>query len=437
MSQLKSLAASLFSAGILVAALPAAHADEIADLKTAVQQLQAEVQQLKAEQTHTAQQAAATQTAVAEVKAQATAPAAARASSDPLTFGTKDNWAQLYGDIDQYANYMHSSSGANLTSFNDGALLRSRLGLKGHHAVSAGYAVNFDMEQSLDFETGAQPGAGRLFDRQAWAGVSTPVGEFRVGRQETIAFFHGGMVDFTSRTLGSVVNAFGVPARFDRDLSYSSPRLGGLKFEAHYALSSAGGSTVGSNGAVYQLGLDYVHGPIDVGYNGLWANPPSGATYNTKADYHNLYADYDYGHGKVYLTYVRTNVGPTSGFSGIGGAYPGGVPLTGTSAGINTNYDIYQVSADYDLTTTWRVGALYGQIKDTSDSSGGAKGWAAGTYYSGIKDTTLYALVDGLSNDSAAGFKESGSAPLSQYFSGSDLTGKKATGVQVGFVYKF
>jgi hypothetical protein len=174
-----------------------------------------------------------------------------------------------------------------------------------------------------------------------------------------------------------------------------------------------------------------------VGYNGLWANAPAGATYGTKGEYQNAYADYKYGRGTVYLTYVRSNVGPNSGFSGIGGAYPGGVPLTGTESAINDYYNIYQVAADYDLTSALRVGALYGEIKDSNNSSNGAKGWAAGTYYTGIKNTTLYALVDGLSNDSNAAFDEAGSAPLTKAFPTSDLKGKKITGVQVGFMYKF
>lgn len=441
MSTLKSLSAALFSAGILVAALPAAHADEIADLKSAVQQLQAEVQQLKAQQTQTAQQTAATQKMVAE-KPASTTPI--WNPNDPLRLGGKDNFVKLYGDVDEFGAYLHSSSGANLTSLYDGALLRSRLGLTGSRVVAPDYAMNFVLEQSLDFRNGGNPGAGRLFDRQAWAGVQTPVGEFRVGRQNTIAFFDGGKIDFTSRTLGSVVNAFGVPSRFDRDISYSSPRMAGLHLQAHYALSSANGSTVGSNGAVYQLGADYTNGPIDVGYNGLWGNAPAGATYNTKAEYQNLYADYNYGRGKVYLTYVRSNVGPNSGFSNIGGAYSAATglttpPLTGTGAGINNYYNIYQISADYDVTEALRLGALYGQIRSSTVSNAGAKGWAAGAFYTGYKSTTLYALVNGLSNDSNAAFMEAGSSgPLnSPGFSQADLTGKRITGIEAGFLYKF
>jgi len=38
---------------------------------------------------------------------------------------------QLYGDIDYYLSYMTSSSGCKLIALQDGAYLRTRLGLKG------------------------------------------------------------------------------------------------------------------------------------------------------------------------------------------------------------------------------------------------------------------------------------------------------------------
>jgi predicted porin len=430
-SKLTPLCAALCCASALGVAVPA-RADQISDLQAEVQKLSAEVQQLKSAQDKTAQQTAATQKLVAESGVASSAPLA---NATPLTFGSRQRWVQLYGDIDLYANDQRSSSGTNLTAVEDGGILRSRLGLKGHDVVASGYAVNFDMEQSLDFTNGSQPGAGRLFDRQAWAGLSTPVGEFRVGRQESIAFFHGGMMDFTSRTLGSVVNAFGVPVRFDGDFSYISPKLDGVQFQAHYSLNGAQ-STTATNGAVYQLGVDYAGGPVALGYSGLWAKPPSGATYSTKAEYQNLYADYNYGRGKVYLAYVRSNAA-NGVLSGIGGVYPGGVPMTGNVAAVNTYYDVYQASADYDLTAHWRVGALYGVIRDSSNAGGGARGWATGTYYTGLKNTTLYAVLDELSNDPAASFDESGSAPLTKHLSSADLTGKRITGLQLGFMYKF
>ncbi len=59
--------------------------------------------------------------------------------------------------------------------------------------------------------------------------MTTPYGEVRVGRQNSEPFLGGNYVDYTERTLGSVVNSFGVPSRYDGDIGYVSPRIGGLQ----------------------------------------------------------------------------------------------------------------------------------------------------------------------------------------------------------------
>ena len=54
------------------------------------------------------------------------------------------------------------------------------------------------------------------------------------------------------------------------------------------------------------------------------------------------------------------------------------------------------------MTPKLRVGALYGQIKDTSHSDRDAKGGSVGAYYDLSKRTTLLAMWDILSNDTNA-----------------------------------
>ena len=54
--------------------------------------------------------------------------------------------------------------------------------------------------------------------------MTTPYGEVCVGRQNSEPFLGGNYVDYTERTLGSVVNSFGVPSRYDGDIAYVSRR---------------------------------------------------------------------------------------------------------------------------------------------------------------------------------------------------------------------
>src|SRR5262245_45598726 len=213
---------------------------------------------------------------------------------------------QLYGDLDYYLSYMKSSSGSALVALQDGAYLRTRLGLKGEKDLGSGYSAKFNAEQGLNETNGTQADATRLFDRQLWAGFGAPFGEFRFGRQNTAIFYRGGYIDFTARTLGSVVNNFGTPSRYDSDIAYISPRMAGFLAEAHYSIQGSQPEHT-TNQAVYQGALDYEVGPFRIGYAGIAGKPPAGSVVDKTVPYNNFYGNYDYGKGKVYLVYVRSN----------------------------------------------------------------------------------------------------------------------------------
>ncbi len=456
MKRFTSLTAALLSAGILVAAFPAAHADEIGDLKAAVQQLQAEVQQLKMQQAHTA--AASTTASVlpanAIVVTAAPAPAPlgrnAGASLTPvqnvMSLKLGDNAFTLYGDVDQYFNYMHAN-GQTIQALNDGAILKSRLGMLFVRDMGAGYKAEAQIEQSLNFENGNNTDTpsysgtsnttsnGRLFDRQAWAGLSTPHGEFRIGRQNTAIFYAGGFVDYTARTMGSVVNSFGVPSRFDGDIAYIAPRIDGLQVQAHYAVGSSNQSPTASitYGSIMQLGADYLNGPWRLGYAGIDGRSTVGKGNVTYSDF---YANYDYGRGTIYANYVRSNNG-NGALNNVGG------PVIGSNSQLAVTtpsdyYNIYQISADYRVSPKLRIGALYGLIRDSANSSNNASGYNVGAYYDAFKNVTFYAFGDAMDNNANAsfGFVGSAGAPYKN-FPAATVKGQKVEGIQIGALYRF
>ena len=350
---------------------------------------------------------------------------------------------QLYGDIDYYLSYMTSSSGSKSISLQDGAYLRTRLGVKGDKDLGRGYAAKFNLEQGLNETNGTQADATRLFDRQLWAGFATPGGEFRFGRQNTAIFYRGGYIDFTARTLGSVINTFGTPSRYDSDIAWISPRWAGLLFEGHYSIQGSQPQH-STNQAVYQGALDYEMGPFRLGYAGIAGKPPAGSVVDKTVVYNNYYANFDYGMGKVYLLYVRSNnqsTTPGTGGTLNNGSNPLGTTgalVAGTDAGANTYYNIYQVSVDYKIAPTVRIGALYGQIKDDSGGGKNADGWAFGAYWDVTKELMVYGLGNSLSNDPNAGFRPSGSAGLTKNFTApGDVNGQTIRMAAFGAVFKF
>jgi predicted porin len=350
---------------------------------------------------------------------------------------------QLYGDLDYYLSYMTSSSGSKLIALQDGAVLRTRLGVKGSKDLGSGYAATFNLEQGLNETNGTQADATRLFDRQLWAGVATPAGEFRAGRQNTAIFYRGSYIDFTGRTLGSVVNTFGTPSRYDSDLAYISPRWAGLLAEVHYSIQGSQPQH-STNQAVYQGALDYENGPFRIGYAGIAGKPPAGSVVDKTVVYNNFYGNFDYGKGKVYLVYIRSNNQSTT--AGTGGTLNnGGNPLgttgalvTGTDTGANTYYNISQVSVDYKIAPTVRIGALYGKIKDDSGGGKNADGWGIGAYWDVTKEFMVYGLGNSLANDPNAGFRPSGSAGLTKTFTApGDVNGQTIRMAAIGAVFKF
>lgn len=343
----------------------------------------------------------------------------------------------IYGNVEQYLNYMKSSSGAHVTSMEDGAYQRSRFGFRGIENLGNGYSAKFQLESGFSADNGAMADSARGFDRQSWVGIATPAGEFRLGRQNSVLLSRGAYIDFTARTLGSIVNAFGVPSRYDNDLSYFSPKFGGFSAEFHFSLPET--SSAIARQAVYQTAIDYSNDTIRLGYAGLRGRAPANALYKKDVVYDNVFANWNYGSGTVYLTFVRSNNITANSTSNNAAAILGntGGLVLGNNPDVNNMYRIYQISADYKVSGPLRVGALWGRIEDASGNGRNADGGAVGAFYDYSKRTTLFAMANTIRNDSSAGFRPAGSAGLKTNFSGADANGRRMTGVQVGVLHRF
>ncbi|MBD8532919.1 MULTISPECIES: porin [unclassified Massilia] len=349
----------------------------------------------------------------------------------------------LYGNFDEYIGYIRSSNGSHITGLNDGAILRTRLGVRGSEALRAGYEIKYTLEMGINADTGAAADSSRLFDRQSWVGLNTPAGEVRVGRQNTEIFLTGGAIDYTERTtFGSVINTFGIPSRYDNDISYRSPRVAGLMLSLHYALAENGGAARG-NRPIYQAALDFERGPYRFGYAGLQAAPNQlTATVREKVNYHHVYTNYKYGAGTIYIAFVRSNNSTANANGRNAGAILNNISVpnnyfAGTDLNAERYYNIWQVSADYRVTPALRVGALYGAMRDTSGGDAGTRGANVGAYYTMSKRTSLYSFLSYLKNDTNAGFRFSSSAGPSANLAGDAINGRTLTGLQLGILHRF
>jgi predicted porin len=354
-----------------------------------------------------------------------------------------DSGVTIYGNFDEYIGYIRSDSGAHVLGLNDGAILRSRLGFRGAEDLGNGWQVRYTLELGHNADTGTSAESTRLFDRQAWIGIETPVGELRLGRQNTDIFLIGGAIDYTERTtFGSVLNTFGVPSRYENDVSFKTVRRAGLQASVHYALPENDRVNVRGRHPVVQLAVDWQGGPWRAGYAGLRAWAEDAGTVRTAIRYDNAYLDYKYGRGTLYAAVLRSNNSTNnvngwnaaSILSNIGSPNNG---VAGTDPHARRFYNIWQLSADYRVTPRLRVGALYGRLRDMSGGGAGATGCNAGAYYELSKRTTLYGFASRLANEVRAGFRFSSSAAPSANLAGADVNGRTLAGLQLGILHRF
>ena len=166
----------------------------------------------------------------------------------------------LYGLVDVSLDNVHKEAGRNIFGTTTGAnrqtltrvspsiSAQSMIGFKGTEDIGGGYKGSFVLEGQFSADTGAQNGQdSRMWGRQAYVGLTTPVGEFRAGRQYASIFYA-----FASTTVeaigaadlmasGLIVNNLQV--RQDNQLSYWA-KTGGLTASVSYSPNAGVGPKV-------------------------------------------------------------------------------------------------------------------------------------------------------------------------------------------------
>lgn len=164
----------------------------------------------------------------------------------------------LYGLIDVALDNVHKEAG--LTLFNTPAAsstvtrvapsisAQSMIGFKGVEDLGQGYKTSFVLEGQFSADSGAQNGQdSRMWGRQAYVGLTTPVGEVRLGRQYAPIFYA-----FASSTVeaigaadlmasGLIVNNLQV--RQDNQVSYWI-KTGGLTGSLSYSPNAGVGPRI-------------------------------------------------------------------------------------------------------------------------------------------------------------------------------------------------
>lgn len=238
------------------------------------------------------------------------APSTTSAQSSPKLYGVIDAWAgssRLSGDI------------SRTLAVNSGGMTTSYWGLAGTEELGGGTNLNYAIESYLQLDSGA---AGRfatdaLFARRAYVGLSSRMGEVRLGRlinpmYESVALVNpfGGSTRFSPLSTQTWVPAFGRTVygdtSWDNAIAYSTPAVGGLKFTGQLGL---GETKFGAGTRNSGLNAIYSSGPLYATLNAQQIKVGPGIDVvgqNTQRTYL-LGGSYDFSLLKLFASYLHAN----------------------------------------------------------------------------------------------------------------------------------
>ncbi len=157
---------------------------------------------------------------------------------------------------------------------NSGYQSGSRFGVRGSEALGRNWNAVFALEAGYDADTGMSGQGGRLFGRQAWAGLQhSAAGTFVAGRLATPSsgtgsFYLWGSVDpfETGWGINSLGSTF-IPSnalREDNGLLWASPTWAGFRFAAMYSFNVNGQESQpsGNNTTGMTLAANWNWGPV-------------------------------------------------------------------------------------------------------------------------------------------------------------------------------
>lgn len=273
----------------------------------------------------------------------------------------------IYGRIDlSVGSLKELGQGSKTQMFNggDGGLTTSRIGFKGEEDLGGGTKAIFKLEQRINANDGSLQSPS--FKGESSLGVKGGFGIVRAGRMTT-------QLDDV-RALGNSQNVFdsaftpgsnGVyksggdySSRFNNQIRYESPNMGGFYGGLSYAFEQTTGEKDTMNGLL----LGYKNGPIEVA---LARQDEKGSD----TDYVSLSGAYDFGAAAISGGYNRRN---GTDASGKDDEY---------TVGVTVPAGAFKFSAGYAGSKTTIGGATAGK----------ASGYAIGGTYSMSKRTRVYA----------------------------------------------
>lgn len=327
----------------------------------------------------------------------------------------------LYGVADAGISFQNHVSGGSSGSgsqvgVTSGGLSSSRWGLRGVEDLGNNLKGIFVLESGFDLATGKSAQSGRLFGRQAYAGLQGDFGAVTLGRQQNALYdlfaAYDPMALGPVYSLNAVDNQFN--GRADNAIKYTG-KIGGLTATGFYSFgrdvtSGLGGEVPGHFrvGTNFGGGLAYANGPFSVGAAYDQYQGSTLATAGLAARRAAVGASYAIGAAKAFAGYrwMRDEV------------------TTGTARHDN----LYWLGALYKLTPAFSLtGAAY--YTDARTDNKDSWMFVVNADYALSRRTDAYVLLGYVANKGNATFGVTGTA--------NTLPGQNQTGAMVGMRHRF
>lgn len=167
----------------------------------------------------------------------------------------------LYGIVDVNVQLYDPANDSSTVRVTSGHQSGSRWGMRGSEDLGGGMKGIFTLEGGYDTDTGQQGQGGRIFGRQAWAGLETGMGSFVLGRLASLGSGTGswdmfGRVDPFGTGFGGLNLVFSVAnaQRFDNGMMWRSPKWGGFQFGVEHSRRTDGSEVPGNAKNRYMTG---------------------------------------------------------------------------------------------------------------------------------------------------------------------------------------
>jgi predicted porin len=296
----------------------------------------------------------------------------------------------IYGSIDSGLRRQTNvnAAGDSVLTMGTGTYYSNRFGFKGVEDLGGGMNARFALETGFSSKTGALDVANTLFNRTASVGIGGSWGVVDFGRQYTVGFRTGSLIDpfnykyvtidpisgggSTSLPAAAVAAGLGASStsgtRFSNDIQYTGT-FGPVIARAEYALGEVAGST--GNGAAQSVGLAYLHGPVIAA--GSYTQKKTATGFKNKS--YLLGGGYTFGSVKV-----------KAGFS---------KEEQETAALGDLRNKLGWIGASYAITPATELTAGYFESRYNSNAAEGKRRlFLVGATYAFSKRTNLYADID-------------------------------------------